>query len=334
MSKPSFATDYEEGAHPAILKRLVETNLEQSVGYGLDPVSESARDRIRTACACPQAAVHFLIGGTQVNATMLDALLASYEGVVAADTAHVALHEAGAIEAGGHKVLTLPGTNGKITSEQVDEFCSIAEADGSRDHMVFPGVVYLSQPTEYGTLYSLDELERMRTVCDRHSLRLYIDGARLAYALASPANDVTIPDLARLCDAFYIGGTKCGALLGEALHLLVLKHDECLVGRGVKGELEADLLEQRAQGVGRLERGLADAQVEIVAEELVELDAQQAALGEQRPVLLDDCEEVGDEIGVGHHYGLAKQRPALGAADVEGVGKACQVGEGHIVSQC
>ncbi len=217
MSKPSFATDYEEGAHPAILKRLVETNLEQSVGYGLDPVSESARDRIRTACACPQAAVHFLIGGTQVNTTMLDALLASYEGVVAADTAHVALHEAGAIEAGGHKVLTLPGTNGKITSEQVDEFCSIAEADGSRDHMVFPGVVYLSQPTEYGTLYSLDELERMRTVCDRHSLRLYIDGARLAYALASPANDVTLPDLARLCDAFYIGGTKCGALLGEAV---------------------------------------------------------------------------------------------------------------------
>lgn len=212
-----FNSDYMEGAHPAIVEQLVRTNLEQTEGYGLDEHSEHARELIRRACKAPEAEVWFLVGGTQTNVTCIDALLASYEGVIAADTGHVSVHEAGAVEFGGHKVLELPATDGKISAGQVDALATAWEEDGNRDHMVMPGMVYLSQPTEYGTLYSLAELEAMRTVCDRHHLRLYVDGARLAYALATPDNDVTLPDLARLCDVFYIGGTKCGCLFGEAV---------------------------------------------------------------------------------------------------------------------
>ena len=186
-------------------------------GYGHDPCSESAKARIREACRCPEAEVQFLIGGTQANVVMIDALLQSYQGVIAADSGHVNIHEAGAIEAGGHKVLALPQHNGKISAKAVERYVTDFENDENRDHMVFPGMVYLSQPTEYGTLYTLRELEEISQVCRRHQLKLYVDGARLAYALASAVNDVTLPDLAGLCDAFYIGGTKCGALLGEAV---------------------------------------------------------------------------------------------------------------------
>ena len=213
----SFASDYQEGAVPQIIQRLVETNLERTAGYGFDHYSESAREKIRAACQAPDAEVYFLVGGTQANATCIDALLARYQGVVAADTGHVSVHEAGAIEFGGHKVLTIPGTDGKLSADAVERYCATWEADANRDHMVMPGMVYLSQPTEYGTLYSLAELSAIREVCTRHDLRLYVDGARLAYALACPANDVTLLDLARLCDVFYIGGTKCGALFGEAV---------------------------------------------------------------------------------------------------------------------
>ena len=213
----SFSCDYLEGAHPAILQRLCETNFAQTAGYGTDEYCESAREKIRAACGAPNAEIHFLVGGTQTNATVIDALLRSYEGVIAADTGHISVHEAGAIEFGGHKVLTLPQENGKITASQIRALLDRYEDDANRDHTVMPGMVYLSQPTEYGTLYSKKELAAISALCREKRLPLYIDGARLAYALACPENDVTLRDLAALCDIFYIGGTKCGALLGEAV---------------------------------------------------------------------------------------------------------------------
>lgn len=213
----SFASDYLEGAHPAILQKLMETNMLQTAGYGFDEFSEAARAKIREACEAPAADIFFLIGGTQTNATVIDAILHSYEGVVAADTGHVSVHEAGAIEFGGHKVLPIAHENGKLTASAIDAYVRAFYADGNHDHMVAPGMVYLSQPTEYGTLYSLAELTAISNVCHEHHLPLYLDGARLAYALACGANDVTLPDIAKLCDAFYIGGTKCGALFGEAV---------------------------------------------------------------------------------------------------------------------
>lgn len=215
--KLSFTSDYMKGAHPAIMERLLQTNMMETPGYGLDPFSESARQKIREACGCPRAQVEFLVGGTQTNATVIDALLRSWQGVIAAQTGHIATHEAGAIEAGGHKVLTLPHTNGKLDPDTVRAYLADFHSDGNRDHMVAPGMVYLSQPTEYGTLYTKRELEKLHEICSQYGIPLYLDGARLAYALACPENDLTLCDLADLCDAFYIGGTKCGALFGEAV---------------------------------------------------------------------------------------------------------------------
>lgn len=215
--KLSFACDYAKGAHPEILQRMMETNMAATPGYGLDQISESARERIRKACGCERAAVEFLIGGTQTNAVMIDALLRSYQGVIAAETGHISVHEAGAIEAGGHKVLAIPQKLGKISAEAVDKYLEDFCHDANHNHMVMPGMVYLSHPTEYGTLYTKAELQAFRDVCDRHGISLYVDGARLAYALSCPENDVTLRCLAELCDAFYIGGTKCGALFGEAV---------------------------------------------------------------------------------------------------------------------
>lgn len=215
--KLSFASDYMEGAHPEILRRLLETNMEQTAGYGLDAYSESARKKIRAACQADDAEIFFLIGGTQANAVVIDALLRSYQGVIAAETGHISVHEAGAIEFGGHKVLTLAHQAGKITAAQIESALTAYREDANREHMVMPGMVYLSQPTEYGALYSLAELEAISAVCRAGGIPLYLDGARLAYALACPANDVTLADIARLADVFYIGGTKCGALFGEAV---------------------------------------------------------------------------------------------------------------------
>lgn len=212
-----FASDYMEGAHPAIMQKLMETNLEKTVGYGSDPYTEDAKEKIRKACNAPEADVFFLVGGTQTNKTVIAAVLKSYQGVLAADTGHISTHEAGAIEFTGHKVLTLPHENGKISAAQIKKYMKDFYDDANYDHMVMPGMVYLSQPTEYGTLYSLKELKEISEVCREHHLPLYVDGARLAYALASPENDVTLSDLAALCDVFYIGGTKCGALFGEAV---------------------------------------------------------------------------------------------------------------------
>ena len=218
-----FTSDYLEGAHPLILQRLAETNLVKSAGYGLDEFSESARDKIRTACKAPDADVFFLSGGTQTNAVMIGAMLRPYQGVISAQTGHINGHEAGAIEAGGHKVLTLPQTAGKLSADDLSALLDAYEQDENHDHMVMPGMVYLSQPTEYGTLYSLEELTQISGICRSAGIPLFVDGARLAYALACPSNDVTLPDLAALCDAFYIGGTKCGALFGEAV--VIPQHD-------------------------------------------------------------------------------------------------------------
>ncbi len=212
-----FDNDYMEGAHPLILERLVATNMMKSVGYGCDEVCESARRRIREACDAPEAEVHFLVGGTQTNATVIRALLRPYEGVIAADTGHIALHEAGAIEAGGHKVLTIPHQNGKLTAEAVDAYIEAFRRDEAWDHMVWPGMVYISQPTEYGTIYSLAELEALSAVCRKWSIPLFADGARLGYGIMAEGADVGLKDLARLCDVFYIGGTKVGAMFGEAV---------------------------------------------------------------------------------------------------------------------
>ena len=213
----SFQNDYQEGAHEKILARLIETNLEPLSGYGSDPYCESAKKKIQTACDCPEADVWFLTGGTQTNQTIIDTMLEPYEGVVSAETGHVASHEAGAIEYSGHKVLTIPQHEGKIDAAELETFLRKFWEDGNHAHMVFPGMVYISHPTEYGTLYSKKELEELSIVCHEYDAPLYLDGARLGYGLVSEENDVTLADIASLCDAFYIGGTKVGALCGEAV---------------------------------------------------------------------------------------------------------------------
>ncbi len=211
-----FENDYSEGAHPTILRRLAETNAESGPGYGTDCFCESARRRIREACACPEADVFFFTGGTQANQVILDSLLPPYAGVLAASTGHISIHEAGAIEFTGHKVLELDAQDGKASAAGLRAWLEAFYGDGNHEHMVFPGALYISQPTEYGTLYSLRELEELRSLCSRYALRLYVDGARLIYALGSGENSVSLPALASLADAFYIGGTKAGTLLGEA----------------------------------------------------------------------------------------------------------------------
>ncbi len=212
-----FESDYMEGAHPLILERLAATNSERTAGYGADPYSESAREKIRAACGCPDAAVFFTVGGTQTNAVATDALLRPWQGVLAAETGHISVHEAGAVEASGHKVLTLPHRDGKLSAARVRAWIDRFYADANFGHMVAPGMVYVSHPTEYGALYTRAELEALRDLCRRHRIPLYLDGARLAYALAAEGTDVTLETLAACCDVFYIGGTKCGALFGEAV---------------------------------------------------------------------------------------------------------------------
>lgn len=212
-----FDTDYMAGAHPLVMQRLAETNLEMTPGYGTDEYTKAAKKRIKEVCGAPDADVHFLVGGTQTNATAIDGLLAHHEGVLAAETAHINVHESGAIEATGHKVLTLPSHEGKVWAADVKEYIKQFYADETYEHMVAPGMVYVSQPTEYGTLYSHQELKALHEVCQEAEIPLYVDGARLGYALAAETADITLKDLAHLCDVFYIGGTKVGALFGEAL---------------------------------------------------------------------------------------------------------------------
>lgn len=213
----SFTCDYNEGAHPDILRRLSETNMQQEPGYGSDRFTQSAIAKIREATACPSADVVFLVGGTQTNATVIDGLLPRFGAVIAVETGHIAVHESGAIEHTGHKVITLPQHEGKMLAEDLRNYLTRFFADDTWQHMANPRMVYLSFPTEYGTIYSRSELEEIHRICEEYGLLLFIDGARLGYGLASPAADIDLPGLAQLCDVFYIGGTKVGALCGEAV---------------------------------------------------------------------------------------------------------------------
>lgn len=212
-----FTSDYNIGAHECVLERLVETNYERQAGYGSDVYSRSAEEKIKSLCNAPDARVYFLSGGTQTNAVAISSILRSYQGVVSALSGHISTHEAGAIEYTGHKVITLPEHEGKISADELDSCFNSYYRDDVREHTVMPGAVYISQPTEYGTLYSLCELREISEICHRNGAYLYIDGARLGYALASDKNDAGLEDIAALCDIFYIGGTKVGALFGEAL---------------------------------------------------------------------------------------------------------------------
>ena len=211
-----FENDYNKGAHPALLEALVQTNLEGLSGYGTDKYTVSAIEKIRQATKCPHAQVTFLSGGTQTNQVVIDALLQSYQGVIAAETGHISSHEAGAIEFSGHKVLTLPHQEGKLEPGLVRQYIEDFYADGNHEHMVFPGMVYISHPTEYGTLYSKSELEQLAQICRQFEIPLFLDGARLGYGLAADT-DLDLATIAELTDVFYIGGTKMGALIGEAV---------------------------------------------------------------------------------------------------------------------
>ena len=213
----SFESDYIEGAHELVLKHLIETNMEQLSGYGNDKYCDMAKEKIKEKCVNKDAEVHFLVGGTQTNQVIIDTILQKCEGVVAAISGHVSAHEAGAIEKTGHKVLTIPAKNGKIDAGNLEQYLKDFYADGNHEHMVLPGMVYISYPTEYGTLYSKEELWQIKNVCLEYKLPLFIDGARLGYGLMSSAADVTLADIANICDVFYIGGTKAGALCGEAV---------------------------------------------------------------------------------------------------------------------
>lgn len=213
----SFNCDYNEGAHPEILRRLMQTNLEQEPGYGDDKFTISAKEKIRQAIQCPDADVTFLVGGTQTNATVIDAVLPHYGAVVATETGHIAAHESGAVEHAGHKVITIPAHEGKMLAADLRKYLSDFYADSTWPHMANPGMVYISFPTEYGTIYTEQELADIHSVCREYEMPLFVDGARLGYGLASPAADIDLPTLARLCDVFYIGGTKVGALCGEAV---------------------------------------------------------------------------------------------------------------------
>lgn len=252
MEKLYFASDYMETAAPEIIEELGNLQGRKLTGYGSDVISASARDKIRAAAGVPEGEVYFLVGGTQTNAVVIDTMLRPYEGVIAADTGHVSVHEAGAIEYGGHKVLEISSVEGKIRAEQIGKLAEEYWNDENHEHMVMPGMVYISQPTEYGTLYSLSELESISAVCRKWKLALYVDGARLAYGLSAEGNDVTLADLARLTDVFYIGGTKCGALLGEAVvfpkkgrvshFFTMVKQHGALLAKGWAAGLQFDTL--------------------------------------------------------------------------------------------
>ncbi len=233
MKRVSFESDYIAGAHPKVLQRLVETNLETLSGYGTDRYCESAKEKIKAACGCPDAEVEFLVGGTQANAVIISTMLRDYEGVVAAKTGHVSSHEAGAIEYTGHEVLEVPQTDGKIEAAVLKKYLEDFYADANHEHMMFPGMVYISYPTEYGTLYTRKELTELSGICHDYQIPLFLDGARLGYGLMSGECDLTLADIAELTDVFYIGGTKVGALCGEAV-VFTKKNRPCYFMNSVK----------------------------------------------------------------------------------------------------
>ena len=258
-----FECDYTTGAHPKILEALVNTNDEACPGYGVDLHCERARAMLRELCQAPGAGVHFLVGGTQANTTIIAAALRPHQGALCAETGHINTHESGAIESTGHKVLALPAENGKITARQIHDYCKAHHSNPAWEHMVQPGLVYLSQPTELGTVYTLAELEEVSQTARRWKLPLFVDGARLACGLA--ASDVALPDLARLCDVFYLGGTKAGLLFGEAVVItnpalnrdfryLIKQHGGMLAkGRLLGVQFEAFLTDHLFEEIGRQE---------------------------------------------------------------------------------
>lgn len=237
-----FECDYTEGAHPEILKKMEETNYVQTPGYGMDVYCESAREKILEACGSPSADVHFLVGGTQANFTVISSVLRPFQGVIAAESGHINVHETGAVEGTGHKVLTLPSEDGKITADQVRRMYESHWDDVTHEHMVQPGMVYISHPTENGTLYSKEELEELYDTCRERNLPLFLDGARLGYGIMSEASTLTLKDIAALTDVFYIGGTKLGALFGEAVVIVnpalkkdfryMIKHNGGMLAKG------------------------------------------------------------------------------------------------------
>ena len=213
----SFECDYNNGAHPKVLESLIKYNDAKPTPYGFDEFSERAKNRIREAIGMPEAQIFFLTGGTQTNATTIDSMLYQYEGVICVGSGHINVHEAGAVEFTEHKIITIPDNEGKMEAKTLDKYLDDFYHDGNRDHAVHPGLVYITFPTELGTLYSAHELNDVYQVCQRYGIPLYIDGARLGYGLMAEGSDVTLPYLARHCDVFYIGGTKIGALCGEAV---------------------------------------------------------------------------------------------------------------------
>lgn len=294
----SFESDYIAGAHPEVLRRLTETNAEPLPGYGSDRYCESAKEKIRNAAGIPDAEIAFLSGGTQANAVVISSMLADYEGVIAAKTGHISTHEAGAIEYTGHEVLELPQEEGKIAPETLEKYLSGYFADENREHMTYPGMVYLSWPTEYGTLYSRAELESISGICRRYGIPLYLDGARLAYGLMSPEADLDLPAIAELCDVFYIGGTKVGALCGEAVvftkgnmpkHFLTsVKRRGALLAKGRLEGVQFDALftDGLYFRIGRHAVGLAEKMKEILSAHGIPL-AIHSPTNQQFPVLED-----------------------------------------------
>ena len=279
-----FECDYNTGAHPQVLEALAATNLEPCPGYGEDEHCARAARMIRDLCRAPEADVHFLVGGTQANLTVIAAALRPHQGAVCTTLAHINSHETGAVEATGHKLLPLPTDDGKLTAEQLDELCREHEADPAREHKTQPGLVYLSHPTELGTVYTRAELEAISQTAHRHGLLLYVDGARLAYGLA--ASDLTLPDLARLCDVFYLGGTKAGALFGEAVVILneALKRDF----RYLIKQRGGMLAKGRLLGV-QFEALLSDGLYERIGQKAVDqaLRLKRALLDKGWPLLVD-----------------------------------------------
>ena len=246
-----FECDYTQGAHPKIIEMLAKTNMEQTTGYGEDGHCERARQMILEKCRNKDAYVQFLVGGTQANTTVIAAALRPWQGVISADTGHINVHETGAIEATGHKVIALPNKDGKIAAEQIDACCREHFSAGNAEHMVQPGMVYVSNPTEYGTLYTKKELEELSAVCRQYEMPLFLDGARLGYGLVSKETDVTLEDIARLTDVFYIGGTKVGALCGEAVvfpkkapkyFMTLVKQQGALLAKGRLAGVQFDTL--------------------------------------------------------------------------------------------
>ena len=271
-----FDCDYMNLCHPLILKRMAEISNETFPGYGFDSITKSAASRIRTLIDCPEAAIYFLTGGTQTNMVVIDALLKPWDGVICADCGHIAVHEAGAIEATGHKVLTLPAKDGKLVAQTLENYLHTFYSDPNWEHMVAPGLVYLTHPTECGTIYTLSELEDLHRVCQTYKIPLYIDGARLGYGLAANTDGLsegeslpTLSDIARLATAFYIGGTKCGAMYGEAVvfpdpsvapHFLTqIKRHGALLAKGFAAALQFDVLFSDANALKKI--GNADTEI-------------------------------------------------------------------------